>query len=125
MDFRYCETDTPLTRMVRGYLSLEPFSTAVKPPKYPERGRGFTVKPLPSFLLLTHGSPRSPDTVLQRLRVCRQRFAKHLYVALIHHHRPRIDPRRHGGRRRRAPVFELVHRIVMQVIGELDRVVCP
>jgi hypothetical protein len=36
--------------MVRGYLSLEPFSTAVKPPKYPEQGRGFTVKPLPSFL---------------------------------------------------------------------------
>src|SRR5215470_10659650 len=122
MDFRCFESDTPLTRTVRGYLFLEPFSTAVKPPKYPERGRGFTVKPLPSFLAPTeHRAP--PDTVLQRLRVCRQSFAKHFDVALIHHNRSRIDPRRHGGCGSRPPVFELVHRIVMQVIDELDRII--
>jgi hypothetical protein len=27
-----------------------------KPPKYPERGRGFTVKPLPSFLTSSTGT---------------------------------------------------------------------
>src|SRR5215467_3634035 len=52
------ELHTPLKRTVRGYLSLGPFSIAVKPPKYPERGRGFTVKSLPSFLFLPAGAGR-------------------------------------------------------------------
>src|SRR5262249_49825839 len=81
MDFRCFESDTPLTRTVRGYLSLEPFSTAVKPPKYPERGRGFTVKPLPSFLEPTE-RPAPPDTVYNGFG-CAARASRNTFTFLL------------------------------------------
>lgn len=51
MDFLLWRAETRITERLNGHLSQSRSELAVIPLKYPERGRGFTVKPLPSFLI--------------------------------------------------------------------------
>ena len=50
-----------------------------------------------------------------------QSLAIDLEITLVHNHRASIHERRHRRRQGGAPVFELVYRVVVQVVEELWR----
>ena len=56
---------------------------------------------------------------LERLGVCGECLAIELEITLVHDHRASIHERWHRRRQSGAPVFELVYRIVVEVIEEL------
>src|SRR3979490_1797467 len=60
---------------------------------------------------------------LLRLGVSGQSLAIDFEIALVHQHRARIHEGGHWCRQGRAPVFELVHGVVVQVVEELQPVV--
>src|SRR5260370_28718965 len=56
---------------------------------------------------------------LKRFRVGSECLAIDLEISLVHNHRASIHDHRHGRGKGGAPVFELVYRIVVQVVEEL------
>src|SRR5713101_7431639 len=60
---------------------------------------------------------------LQRLGVRGQCLAIELEIALVHDHRASIHERRHRRRQGGPPVFELVYRVVVYVVEELQPVI--
>src|SRR5215813_8312042 len=112
---------TPITRTVRGHLSLGPFSIAVKTSEVPRTGEGL-YREAPPFLPMTL-KQLDASLFLERLRMGGQCFAEYFGVALVHDNRSRVHPGRHRRSWRCPPILEFMHGVVVQVIGKLNRVV--